>query len=76
MSTLSLTIQIYVGGLVYIYYLFVVHVLLWRQYGNKSTKPLELKMHQISLGLNQSCSKCPRVQIIPEFYITLFCHQQ
>ncbi len=27
-------------------------------------------MRQISLGINQSCSNCPRVQIIPEFYTT------
>jgi hypothetical protein len=27
-------------------------------------------MRQISLGKNQSCSNCPRVKIIPEFYST------
>ncbi len=27
-------------------------------------------MRQILLGINQSCSRCPRVQIIPEFYST------
>jgi len=28
-------------------------------------------MRQVSLGINQSCSNCSRVQIIPEFYKTM-----
>ncbi len=31
----------------------------------KSTKTLSVKMRQISLGINQSCSNCLRVHIIP-----------
>jgi hypothetical protein len=29
-------------------------------------------MRQISLGINQSCSNCPRVQIIPQLYKIIF----
>ncbi len=38
----------------------------------KSTEPLESKMRQISIGINLSCSNCPCVQIIPEFYNVVY----
>jgi hypothetical protein len=51
-------------------------VLLWRQQDNKSDtvagNPLESKMRQISLGINQSCSNRLRVQIIPQLYSNYF----